>query len=45
MPVSQLMSTVASLPAVTVAGGVGHLGNDPEEATVNVYCPGGRGSR
>jgi hypothetical protein len=45
MPVSQLMSTVASLPATTVAVGVGHLGNEPEDATVSVYCPGGRGSR
>jgi hypothetical protein len=45
MPVSQLMSTVASLPAATVAVGMGHLGNGPDETTVNVYCPGGRGSR
>ena len=45
MPVSQLMSTVARLPAATVAVGVGHLGNEPEDATVRVYCPGGRSSR
>jgi hypothetical protein len=45
MPVSQPTSTVASLPATTVAARVGHLGNGPEDATASEYCPGARASR
>src|SRR2546421_4421478 len=45
IPVSQLMSSIATVPAMTFAVGAGHLGNGPGEATVSVYVPGASTSR
>ena len=39
------MSSIATVPAMTVAVGAGHLGNGPGEATVSVYVPGASTSR